>query len=302
MEFYWVNVGGTHKEVLEGKFLWAPVSSLQSNGKEKTLVHWDNVGAVKEGDIIFCCREKQIYAIVIATADAFDAERPTNRSFSAWSNYGRRINIDLTQLERPILRDEIAAVFMDQFNSQTSPSLFTKGGTLNQIYMAHLPVRAGVFLLEASGQLPAFENLLITQGASGKKVDKTTRESIVQARVGQGQFRAALLSIWRGKCALTGIENPDLLVASHIEAWWLADNAARLDPDNGLLLATHVDRLFDRGLISFADDGALLLSRRLSHHDRSVFGLNQFAGISNLTSGNRRYLAKHRNQFGYTLP
>lgn len=299
MEFYWVNVGGTHKEVLEGSFLWAPVSSVQSNGKEKTLVHWDNVGAVKKGDIIFCCREKQIYAIAIATADAFDAERPTNRSFSTWSNKGRRVDIDLTQLERPILRDEIAAVFMDQFDNQTSPSLFTKGGTLNQIYMAHLPVRAGVFLLEASGQLPVFDNILITQGATGKKVDKTTRESIVQARVGQGQFRASLLSIWQGRCALTGIENQDLLVASHIEAWCMADNVARLDPDNGLLLATHIDRLFDRGLISFAGDGSLLVSGMLSQHDRAVFGLDQFAGIAGLSAGNQKYLVKHRSEFGF---
>lgn len=299
MDFYWVNVGGTHKEVLEGNFLWAPVSSVQSNGKEKTLVHWDNVGAVKKGDIIFCCREKQIYAIAIATADAFDAERPTNRSFSTWSHKGRRVDIDLTQLERPILRDEIAAVFMDQFDNQTSPSLFTKGGTLNQIYMAHLPVRAGVFLLEASGQLPVFDNILITQGGSGKKVDKTTRESIVQARVGQGQFRASLLSIWQGRCALTGIENQDLLVASHIEAWCMADNVARLDPDNGLLLATHVDRLFDRGLISFAGDGSLLVSGMLSQHDRAVFGLDQFAGIAGLSAGNQKYLVKHRSEFGF---
>ena len=299
MEFYWVNVGGTHKEVLEGNFLWAPVSSMKSNGKEMTLVHWDNVGTVKKGDIIFCCKDKQIFAIATAPAGAFDAERPPNRSFNGWSEKGRRVDIDLIQLERPILRDEIATVFMDQFDKQASPSLFTKVGSLNQIYMSHLPARAGVFLLEASGQLADFDNSLITQGASGKNVDKTTRESIIQARVGQGQFRTSLLNIWQGQCALTGVKNPVLLVASHIEAWCLADNSARLDPDNGLLLATHVDRLFDRGLISFADDGKLLVSSRLSDQDRSVFGLDQFVGISTLTSGNRQYLAKHRSGFGF---
>ncbi|KAB0504731.1 HNH endonuclease [Pseudomonas moorei] len=301
MEFYWVNVNGTHKEVLEGNFLWAPLSSPQSNGKKRTLVHWNNVGAVKKGDVIFCCKDKQIYAIAVATADAFAAERPTNRSFNTWSESanGHRVDIDLTQLDRPILRDEIAVAFMDQFDSQTSPSLFTKDGTLTQIYMAHLPARAGVFLLEASGQLADFDNLLITKGASGKKVDKTTRESIVQSRVGQGQFRASLLNIWQGRCALTGIENQDLLVASHIEAWCLADNVARLDPDNGLLLAAHVDRLFDRGLISFADDGSLLVSSRLSQHDRAAFGLDQFSGIAKLSVGNQKYLLKHRTEFGF---
>jgi microcompartment protein CcmK/EutM len=299
MEFYWVNVGGTHREVLEGNFLWAPISSTQQNGKERTQVHWDNVGAVKNGDVIFCCKDSKIYAIAVATADAYESDRPASRSFKAWSVNGRRVDIALTHLERPILRDEIAAAFMDQFDSQTSPSLFTKGGTLNQIYMARLPIRAGVFLLDASGQMADFDDVLIAKGASGRKVSKTTREAIVQARVGQGKFRASLIRIWHGRCALTGVQNPDLLVASHIEAWCLADNAARLDSDNGLLLATHVDRLFDRGLISFADDGRLLVSLRLSQSDRAVFGLDQFPPLSQLTPGNQRYLAKHRAEFGF---
>jgi len=300
MEFYWVNVGTTHREVLEDSFLWAPTKSKQQNGTERSLVHWDNVGAVKKDDVIFCCRDAEIYAIAIAKADAYEAERPARRSFKEWSTDGRRVDVDLIILDRPILRDEVSAVFMDSFDSQTSPSLFTKNGTLKQIYMAHLPARAGAFLIEASGQQTKLEDHLIDHGTPGKKPDKTTREAIVQARVGQGRFRSALLGIWQGKCALTGVEHPDLLIASHIEAWCVADNSARIDPNNGLLLAAHIDRLFDRGLISFADSGDLLVSTALSDHDRSVFGLNLLAGISGLNAGNRVYLEKHRAEFGFS--
>ncbi|MBD8790926.1 HNH endonuclease [Pseudomonas syringae] len=298
MEFYWVNVGTTHKEVSDEKFLWAPVSSIQANGKERALIHWENVGRVKLGDMIFCCKDKEIYAIAMAKNDAYEAKRPDSRSFKAWSNKGNRVDVQIVELRRPILRDEVFAAFIAGLDGDASPSIFTRVGTLNQIYMSHLSHRVGKYLLEGIDEIAEFDDLLITNG-SDRKVAKTTREAIIQARVGQGQFRTSLLTVWNGRCALTGIENRDLLVASHIEPWCLADNASRLSPDNGLLLATHIDRLFDRGFISFADDGALLISPKLTEYELAVFSLDKFKGISKLSLGNRYYLKKHRESFGF---
>ena len=81
----------------------------------------------------------------------------------------------------------------------------------------------------------------------------TTREALVQARLGQGKFRSDLVSLWeKGEiCALTGIDAPELLTASHIKPWRDSDDMERLDPCNGLLLVAHVDRAFDRNLLSF---------------------------------------------------
>ncbi|WP_250452737.1 HNH endonuclease signature motif containing protein [Caballeronia sp. ATUFL_M2_KS44] len=83
--------------------------------------------------------------------------------------------------------------------------------------------------------------------------DITEREQLAKARVGQGRFRASVAAKWaRGEvCALTGIAIPEMLVASHIKAWRDSENHERLDPMNGLLLAAHADRLFDRHLMSF---------------------------------------------------
>jgi hypothetical protein len=83
--------------------------------------------------------------------------------------------------------------------------------------------------------------------------DPTTREAMVLARLGQGAFRAGVIAAWNiGECcALTKIDVRELLVASHIKAWHASDARERLDPANGLLLATHVDKLFDRHLLSF---------------------------------------------------
>lgn len=83
--------------------------------------------------------------------------------------------------------------------------------------------------------------------------DATEREALVQARIGQGRFRAAVTDLWgKGEvCALTGLTLPELLIASHIKPWRDSSNQERLDPANGLLLAVHADKLFDRHLLSF---------------------------------------------------
>jgi hypothetical protein len=85
--------------------------------------------------------------------------------------------------------------------------------------------------------------------------DITERKEMRKARVGQGRFRQVLLELWGSRCAVTGVEMPSLLTASHIKPWRSASNAERLDPHNGLLVLPQYDRLFDRGFISFSDDG-----------------------------------------------
>jgi hypothetical protein len=81
----------------------------------------------------------------------------------------------------------------------------------------------------------------------------TEKEMLSKARIGQGQFRKDVIRIWGigERCAVTGIDLPQLLIASHIKPWRSSENLERLDPTNGILLATHLDMLFDNYLISF---------------------------------------------------
>jgi hypothetical protein len=90
----------------------------------------------------------------------------------------------------------------------------------------------------------------------------TERAELRKARIGQGRYRNSLLGL-RRCCYVTGIDDQRFLRASHIRPWTDSDNASRLDPHNGLLLAPHYDALFDDGFISFADDGRILLSPNL---------------------------------------
>lgn len=122
---------------------------------------------------------------------------------------------------------------------------------------------------------------------------ETEVKYLIAARLGQGDFRKELLKLHSDGCPVTGITNTELLVASHIKPWSASTNSERLDPHNGILLSALVDRLFDRGLITFEDDGAMLVSQSLSPADRVLCNLNAAKPIA-LSEKNRHYLAYHR--------
>jgi Domain of unknown function (DUF3427)/HNH endonuclease len=93
-------------------------------------------------------------------------------------------------------------------------------------------------------------------------IPETVRQQLVQARIGQGLFRSNVLKI-ESACRVTGVTNPDFLIASHVKPWKVSDNDERLAGSNGLMLAPHIDRLFDKGFITFANDGSILISQKL---------------------------------------
>jgi hypothetical protein len=124
-------------------------------------------------------------------------------------------------------------------------------------------------------------------------IDATTRAALIDARRGQGAFRRKLLHRWRDACAATGIGAPELLRASHTKPWRQSTNSERLDPSNGLLLAAHLDALYDCGLISFDDDGMLLISGQLGYEDRVRLHIPRKLRLE-LTAKEKFFLAHHR--------
>ncbi|MFZ4604353.1 MAG: HNH endonuclease [Caulobacterales bacterium] len=133
-----------------------------------------------------------------------------------------------------------------------------------------------------------------------KALPSTTEvEQIVKKRVGQSIFRDALLAYWNGRCPLTGITDPALLRASHIVPWAECDDDAhRLDVHNGLLLSALWDAAFDRGLVSFDDDGGVLYAPLLTDGARSVLSVSTPAALP-LTDKLRKNLARHRAMNGF---
>ena len=93
---------------------------------------------------------------------------------------------------------------------------------------------------------------------------ETERDAVVKSRIGQGLFRKELIKKYNSSCVITGINEKKLLIASHVKPWAVCTNAERLSIENGLLLSPTFDKLFDCGLISFADSGRILISSQLS--------------------------------------
>lgn len=122
---------------------------------------------------------------------------------------------------------------------------------------------------------------------------ETTREALIQARIGQGAFRRDVDQLWGGSCAVTGCGVREALRASHVKPWRAANNKERLDPQNGLLLVADLDALFDTGLISFDDDGHVLVSKDLPRNEWQKLRLpSQLRTAPG--EAQRRYLKFHR--------
>ncbi|MGP0565734.1 MULTISPECIES: HNH endonuclease [unclassified Nitrospina] len=112
---------------------------------------------------------------------------------------------------------------------------------------------------ELFGREEAFQETLDPSFKEGE-----TREQTVQARVNQRFFRKMVLSNYDQTCCITGLANPDLLVASHIVPW-SRDTRNRLNPMNGLCLNALHDRAFDRGLIAVSPDYEVMVSSQVNH-------------------------------------
>lgn len=129
------------------------------------------------------------------------------------------------------------------------------------------------------------------------------REAMVRIRVNQSFFRSRVLCVYDHRCCVTGLSEPQLLVASHIVPW-SEDAANRLNPRNGLCLNAFHDRAFDRGLMWVENDFIVRFSPHLHHaaskSDGALTWLTQFEGqplrLPRRFSPDRRLLARHRRK------
>jgi hypothetical protein len=130
-----------------------------------------------------------------------------------------------------------------------------------------------------------------------RSVDETTRQRLMDARLGQGQFRRRVLARWQGRCVVTGCALEDVLRASHIKPWRCSNNDERLNPANGLLLTANLDVLFDKCLISFNMDGQMLVSDRIVASERELLGIPQNLRPDITLGEERDFLREHQSAY-----
>jgi excinuclease UvrABC ATPase subunit len=129
-------------------------------------------------------------------------------------------------------------------------------------------------------------------------ISTTELETLIKVRIGQSIFRQQLLDYWNNSCSVTECGMPNVLIASHIKPWRDCNGAGeKLDVMNGLLLIPNLDALFDKGFISFDNNGKIIISSQLSENDQERLDVNEDMELRETPNEQRQiYLEYHRER------
>jgi putative restriction endonuclease len=117
--------------------------------------------------------------------------------------------------------------------------------------------------------------------------------------IAQRMFRGNLLRLWQGSCAVTNVQEPLVLRSSHIKPWATSSVEEKVDHFNGLLLVANLDALFNEGLISFRDDGRILVSGHFRNDDQRRMHITPELRLRAVHPKSSPYLEFHRDtKFG----
>ncbi len=190
-----------------------------------------------------------------------------------------------------VLQDNLITILGTQF----FPASGTVWDDLNMIRI----------VLQKASELARLPSVLVPFKAFDREVQReieqnpeagaTERKADVRQRIGQDLYRKALMALWNGQCAVTGIDLPEVLRASHARPWAdCEDDRQRLDPYNGFLLSANLDLLFDCGLITFDNSGNGILSVDIQPDQAAALGLEGDWGLRWIDEKHNQYLEYHR--------
>jgi len=128
---------------------------------------------------------------------------------------------------------------------------------------------------------------------SRTKPTRTSSKGEGERRIGQDYFRSEVIDACNRRCVVTAVDDISLLIASHIKPWAKSSDDEKMDGDNGLLLAPHIDKLFDKGRITFSELGEILIADDLSDSVLDAWHIDKNKKYS-LNENQRRYMAYHR--------
>lgn len=279
MRWWWVNQSQTHQHELSGGYLWSP--KLKANGDRNPF--YEFMREVAPGDLVFSYAQGRILAYGLARSNAYEAPKPAEFGAAGrnWSQIGWRIDVAYTRLATVFRPSEWMERLRPLLPARYAP-LRANGHGLQSMYLTQLPEVFALALADLLGnevaalaraqavleqplsapnqEIALWERHLQHEIERSASIPETEKEALVLARRGQGLFRR-LVQEREPRCRITGVERAEHLRASHCKPWRdCTDNRERLDPDNGLMLTPSIDHLFDRGFISFEQDGRVLVS------------------------------------------
>lgn len=287
MAIWWVFQNKSYPRSRAGGYLWAPMKDKVGHKKS----HWETMAEVQPGDIVLSSVERKIVATSVAKSAAYPSQQPDPQDAEFWAGDGRRVDVAYADLPQPFPVDDLSDLF-PLLSEDAGP--LASDGRGKQGYLFAVNPAAAQQVLDRIGRQVDVDQILASAVEADGPGPVTTADRTQKVRVGQQKFREGVIKLWGGRCAVTGVSDQRLLIASHIKSWRLSNDRERIDPHNGLLLEAGLDRLFDEGLITFADTGTVMISLQLSAADRDALGLSPDLQIQGIPPKCLPYLQFHR--------
>jgi putative restriction endonuclease len=193
--------------------------------------------------------------------------------------------------------DGLQGVYLAEISQELAEKIFELGGTERtdekpKAAVARQKKKQSLFAQRVERELR--DDQIEKEIEDSPHLGETEKKGVTTSRRGQGKFKKNVMR--RGpRCRVTGVSEPHL-IASHIKPWSVSTNEERIDGNNGLMLAPHIDHLFNYGFISFEDDGTLLISSSLDTKVFTMWKLDSTLNVGPFTSEQSHYLAYHRTE------
>lgn len=318
MRYWWVNHKQTFRQEFGGGYVWCP--KRKQNG---ALNHfYETMREVRAGDLVLSYANAAVQGFGIAKTDCYSCPRPEDfgATGNLWDKRGWRVDVEFHRFSLPLrtakfmdrlhrfLPGKYSPIRGDGFGNQGAYFAEISKGLAEAIGQLADPILVGIvndtaYMDSRQGLELDIPPLIEWEEIEQKKIEEeidvqeTQRKALIYARRGQGEFKQNV-SRYEHACRITQVDNPVHLIASHIKPWRESTNEERLASGNGFLLTPSIDHLFDRGFISFADDGELLISRRADQTSLKRMGVPVGGpiGVGGFNSDQKFFLDYHRRE------
>lgn len=318
MRYWWVNQNQTFDQEITGGYLWSP----KRNADGGRNPFYESMREIAPGDLILSFEGTFIRAVGVSQSYCYECPKPTEFGSAGayWERIGWKVDVRLHILTHQVrprdYMDRLGALLPERY----SPLQISGRGNQG-VYLTELPPMLMATLADLIGDeatllmkgnllaesyadyhkkqavgLLEWEEHLHQQLESDKTLRETEKEALIFARRGQGLFKDNVRRLEQ-RCRVTHVDRLEHLRASHIKPWRDSNNQERLDGENGLLLTPTIDHLFDRGFISFEDNGILLASP-VAHKpslERMGIATTTTVNAGRFSDGQKRHLDFHRN-------
>ena len=304
MRYYWVSHNQTFEHEVNGGFLWSPTT--KANGQQNYF--YDTMAQAEPGDIVFSFAKSRIQAVGVVKRHAVITPKPDfDGAGSNWNDTGWFLEVEFELVSNPFRPKDYVELITPLLPKKYSPLNSMTADGLQGVYLTEISMQfADVLVLLAKSDLVRMiqelqdprddedERIIDLEIHSRQLEGDLEKIQLVKARRGQGIFKANV-RLYESECRVTHVRSIRHLRASHIKPWSKSDDREKIDGANGLLLAPHVDHLFDRGFISFTGNGELLISKDLNRSVLEKWSIALPTSVGSFLPRQEEYLEYHRD-------